>query len=411
MNRTGYFYFLIFLGIIVPELSCTSKLSDTKGSKCSLTVHVKNVSDTAYAKVAWLHLNNNTFVIEEKDSIPVVHGKFSFECTIERLTSASICINNNYMRIYLEPGDIMVSLDGSAPYNVSQEGSSVDDELAMVNSFLMDNSKRAINKYFNQFSGLVNHIDSQEAFILGERERRETNEQRMMMLLNFCQAHMDFKIVPDLLHQVLLLAEQARMFGEGKALDTQQIESIYQEILSDNKNSDFYYLLGWEIKQVKYAASTQNKVGGEAPDIHLKTIDGEQIRLYDYLDDNFILLHFGGERKDFQRLADYYNIPKLNIISITQNCMPDEEKEYVQFVDGRWPVSISDFDLSYYGMRLLNPASVYSSFGFKSCTLISPSRVVIGRWKDVEMPTSMEIDVIMGSCENHGVGSSDHFSK
>lgn len=379
------------------ELSCASKQSDAKGSKCSVIVHVDNVPDTAYAKAAWLHLNNNTFVIEEKDSIPVVHGQFSFECTIERLTSASICINDNYMRIYLEPGNIMVRLDSSAPYNVSQEGGSVDDELAMANSYLMDNSKRAINKYFNQFSGLINHIDSQDAFIFGERELRETNEQRMMMLLNFCRAHIDFKIVPDLLHQVLLLDEQARMFGEGKAMVTQQIESIYQEISSGNKNSDFYHLLGWEIEQVKSAASTQNIIGGEAPDIQLKTIDGEQIRLYDYINDNFILLHFGGDRKEFQRLEDYYNIPKLKIISFTQKCMPEDEKEYVQFVDGRWPVSISDFDLSYYGMRLLSPASVYSSFGSMSCTLISPSRVVIGRWKDIQMPTSKEIENLMES--------------
>jgi hypothetical protein len=67
------------------------------------------------------------------------------------------------MRIYLEPGNIEVNIDGSAPYLVSQLGTSVDKELDAVNNYLLENSKRAINRYFNQFSGLVNKIDHPDA--------------------------------------------------------------------------------------------------------------------------------------------------------------------------------------------------------------------------------------------------------
>lgn len=385
MNRRYKSYLFVLLGLSVLELACTSSRTDKKGGKCYVRVHVENVSATTYAKVAWLHEDSNLFDIEELDSIPVINGLFSFECTIKRLTSASIRINDNYMRIYLEPGEIDVNLDGSAPYLVSQSGTSVDKELDAVNNYLLENSKRAINRYFNQFSGLVNKIDHPDAYIFGEREHRETNKQRKEMLLSFSRSHMNYRIIPDLLHQVLLLDDDNFHYAH-------QIENIYKDLPSSAKYSDFHAMLGWEIRQVLRSLAARNKVSAEAPDIQFKTTDGKQFRLYSYLDESFVLLHFGGDvRNESQKLSYYYNIPKLKIISITQNCMPKDEKAFSQFVQGRWPLSMSIYDFSYYGMRLLPPATLYDSFASHKCILISPNRTIIGRWEGENMPSGEEI--------------------
>ena len=364
------------------------------GGKCSVNVYVDNVPDTTYAQVAWLHRDNDLFEIEELDSIPVINGQFSFECTIERLTSASIRINDNYMRIYLEPGEVNVNLDGSTPFLVSQSGTSVDKELDAVNNYLLENSKRAINRYFNQFSGLVNKIDHPDAYIFGEREHRETNKQRKEMLLSFSRSHMNYRIIPDLLHQVLLLDDDNFHYAR-------QIENIYKDLPSSAKYSDFHAMLGWEIRQVLRSLAARNKVSAEAPDIQFKTTNGKQFRLYSYLDESFVLLHFGGDvRNESQKLSYYYHIPKLKIISITQNCMPKDEKAFSQFVQGRWPLSISVYDWSYHGMRLLPPATLYDSFASHKCILISPNRTIIGRWEGENMPSGEEMEEVIKSYGN-----------
>ena len=391
MNKLYFSPLLLLLFISILVLACTSTRKDTKEGKCFVSVQINNVPDTTYAKVAWLHQKNEFFEIEEIDSIPVINGLFSFECSIERLTSASICINKNYMRIYLEPGDITVNLDGSAPYLVSQSGTSVDNELEAVNNYLLENSKRSINDCFNQYGGYCYHTERYDLI-----EHRKTIKQRQSLLLNFIRSHMDYKIVPDLLHQVML-------FYHYNLLSTHQIERIYHDIQniyydipSENRNSDDYEMVGWEIKQMMRAATANEHIGGNAPDFQCRTTDGKQFRLYNYLGEGFVLLHFGGDvRDESQKLSDYYNIPKLKIISITHNCMPNDEKAFSQFVQDRWPLSISAYDFSYYGMRLLSPATIYGSFPSHTCILISPNCTVVGRWKGKSMPSREEIEELM----------------
>ena len=384
---------LLYLCISILVLACQSTRKEIKEGKCSVSVHIDNVPDTTYAKVAWLHQNDDIFDIEEIDSIPVINGRFSFECTIERLTSASICIDRNYMRIYLEPGEIEVNLDGATPYLVSLSGTSVDKELEEVNRYLLTNSKRSYNDCFNQFGGYCYHTERYDLV-----EHRKTIKQRQRLLLGFCRSYMDYRIVPDLLHQVLLLYHYTDLSAQQIERIIHDIQDIYQEIPSENKNSDDYEMVGWEIMQMLRAV-TANELNEEAaPDIQLKTTDGEQLRLHNCLVESFVLLHFGGfgKRDEFQKLEDYYNIPKLKIISVTQGCSHDEEKAFVQFVNSRWPVSLSVYDFSYYGMRLLSPNSMYHVSELPSCVLISPNGTVIGRWEGENMPSGERMSRVIG---------------
>ena len=101
-------------------------------------------------------------------------------------------------------------------------------------------------------------------------------------------------------------------------------------------------------------------------------------------------------RDESQKMSDYYNIPKLKMISITHNCMSDDEKAFSQFVQDRWPLSISVYDFSYYGMRLLPPATLYISFPlYPHYFLISPDRTIVGRWKWEDMPNGEEIERVI----------------
>lgn len=403
MNRYFVSYLFMLLCILVLELACTSSRTGTNDGKCYVSVHVENVPDTTYAKAAWLHQSGELSEIKEIDSIPVIHGMFSFECTIERLTSASICINENYMRIYLEPGKIEVNLDGSAPYRVSQSGTSVDKELAVVNDYLLENSKRSYNDCFNQFSGYCYHTEHYDL-----REHEQTIKQRQTLLLSFCRSHIDYRIVPDLLHQVLLLYE-------GEMLSTHEIvnihhvlQGIFRKIPSENRNSEFYEMLEWEMKQIQLTAKANGHIGEKAPDIQFKTAYGSLFQLQSYLRDGFVLLHFGGNNiavDEFRKLADYYNIPKLKLISITENCMPEDETAFAQFVGGRWPVSLYAHGYSYYGMRLVSPAFIYQVGALPLCVLISPNGTVIGRWNGENMPNGEEIErVITKTGTNLGAG-------
>lgn len=394
MKRRCISYLLISLGISILVLACTFKHTSNGGMKCSVSVHVDNVPDTTYAKVAWLHQNGELFEIEEKDSIPVIHGLFSFECTIERLTSASIRINDNYMRIYLEPREIEVSLDGSVPYLVSLSGTSVDKELDEVNSCLLENSKRSYNDCFNQFGGYCYHTEDYDL-----AEHQKTIKLRQSLLLNFCRSHIDYRIVPDLLHQVLLLYDYESLGAQQIESIIHDIQDIYSHIPSENRNSDDYEMVGWEIKQI-LCATANEQIGEAAPDIQFKTINDEQLRLRNYLNNSFILLHFGGGfgvRDEFQKLADYYKIPKLKIISVSLGCIPKDEKIFTQFVDGRWPVSQSVNDWSYHGMRLLSPACIYHVIELPTCVLLSPSGTIIEQWNGRQMPTGKNIKDLLKS--------------
>ena len=290
MDRYRVLNFIVLFGISISVFSCTFIPTGNKGGKCSVSVHVDNVPDTTHAGVAWLHQKNEFFVIEEIDSIPVINGLFSFECSIERLTSASICINRNYMRIYLEPSDVTVNLDGSTPYLICQSGTSVDKELEAVNNYLLENNKRSFNDCFNQFAGYCYHTEHYDLI-----EHRKTIKQRQELLLSFCRSHIDYKIVPDLLHQVMLLYDYNSLSTHQIEKIYHDIQSIYHDIPSENRNSDDYEMVGWEINQVQRA------------------------------------------------------------LAIMQNCMPDEEKAFSELVKVRWPVSVSFNDYSYYGIRLLNP--------------------------------------------------------
>lgn len=392
MNRHCLLTLLLLFCISLLVLACQSTRKEIEEGKCSVSVHVDNVPDTTYAKVAWLHQNDDIFDIEEIDSIPVINGQFSFECTIGRLTSASICINRNYMRIYLEPGEIEVTLDGATPYLVSQSGTSVDKELEAVNNYLLENSKRSFNDCFNQFAGYCYHTERYDLI-----EHSKTKKQRQTLLLSFCRSHLDYRIVPDLLHQVLLLYDYTVLSAQQIERILHDIQDIYQDIPSDNKNSDDYEMVGWEIQQMMRAATASEHIGGEAPDFLCRNTDGKQFRLYKYLGESFVLLHFGGHvRDESQKLSDYYNIPKLKMISITHNCMSDDEKAFSQFVQDRWPLSISVYDFSYYGMRLLPPATLYISFPlYPHYFLISPDRTIVGRWKWEDMPNGEEIERVI----------------
>jgi hypothetical protein len=397
MNKLYFSPLLLLLFISILVLACTSTRKDTKEGKCFVSVQINNVPDTTYAKVAWLHQKNEFFEIEEIDSIPVINGLFSFECSIERLTSASICINKNYMRIYLEPGDITVNLDGSAPYLVSQSGTSVDNELEVVNNYLLENSKRSINDCFNQYGGYCYHTERYDLI-----EHRKTIKQRQSLLLNFIRSHIDYRIVPDLLHQVLLLYDYESLGAQQIESIIHDIQDIYSDIPSENRNSDDYEMVGWEIKQILCAATANEHIGGNAPDFQCRTTDGKQFRLYNYLGEGFVLLHFGGDvRDESQKLSDYYNIPKLKIISITHNCMPNDEKAFSQFVQDRWPVSQSVNDWSYHGMRLLSPACIYHVIELPTCVLISPSGTIIEQWNGRQMPTGKNIKDLLKSYSNN----------
>ena len=405
MNRHCFLPLLLYLCISILVLACQSTRKEIKEGKCSVSVHIDNVPDTTYAKVAWLHQNDDIFDIEEIDSIPVINGRFSFECTIERLTSASICIDRNYMRIYLEPGEIEVNLDGATPYLVSLSGTSVDKELEEVNRYLLTNSKRSYNDCFNQFGGYCYHTERYDLV-----EHRKTIKQRQRLLLGFCRSYMDYRIVPDLLHQVLLLYE-------GEMLSTHEIvnihhvlQGIFRKIPSENRNSEFYEMLEWEMKQIQLTAKANGHIGEKAPDIQFKTAYGSLFQLQSYLRDDFVLLHFGGNNiavDEFRKLADYYNIPKLKLISITENCMPEDETAFVQFVGGRWPISLYVHGYSYYGIRPVSPAFIYQVGALPLCVLISPNGTVIGRWNGENMPNGEEIERVMNSCSS----SCDHFSK
>ena len=269
----------VFINIIILLLLSAKAIS----APFTITGTIKNQIDSVYVKISYEQVCNSTYNIIKEDSVIVLQEKFLFHGDVSGLTAAIIEYNGIRYRFYVEPGDIHLYIDSQKPYELKLKGTTVDDELSIVQHFLHENDSLLFTRY-EQYQrtpyAVVGDSDYFDQYLKACKEREE-------LLLQFCEKNPHYTIAPDLLYQAIDI-DIANDFWRAKS-----IEKLKNSFSAPQKMS----LLGKLLEQkMNIWAHSQNirtsPLGCIAPDFTVVSDSQECIRLNSYRNKENVLMFF-----------------------------------------------------------------------------------------------------------------------
>jgi len=264
---------------------------------------IKNAKQD-YSIIISYPLQDSVACIERQvDTLLLHNGRFYLSGDVEGLRPAIIEINRHRYRFYLEPGTLTLEIDGNRPLQVQETGTSVDDELALLNHYTIENDSMLF--YWHQKALDWVYITEYDFDDVAEYDK--WCQKRKDLLLEFCNAHVGFKIVPDLLCQVLEIDKAGSL--EKKPFEKiKTIKSLSKRIPEEVISSPMGRILQNSLRIAECAAKAQrHPVGALMPNISFTMIDGQCQRISDYRDSKYVLLHVW---------SDYCYNCELEIIAI-----------------------------------------------------------------------------------------------
>ena len=248
---------------------------------------ITNAKDTSLVIVSYQIQNGGKCTEYRTDTCQVLDGRFSLSGYVEGIWPATIELDGHRSRFYLEPGKISLTLVHDRPFLLQETGTSVDDELKTFRRFFRENDSILWIKH-KKATEFVYHTEYDYDDV---EEYHRWCQKRKMLLLRFCKSHIDYRIVPDLLCQVLEI-DNAASFEEEQFARLNSVKRIFRKIPEESKVSATGILFQKKIKIAESAKKAQkHPVGAEIPDLSFVTSDRRCISLSDYRGKAYILLH------------------------------------------------------------------------------------------------------------------------
>lgn len=82
---------------------------------------ITNIKDQTTIYISYAKIENGVYLTVE-DSANVIDGKFSFKGDIKDLTAVRLDFANRFIRIYIEPSQMYLYVDGNAPNRYKMVG-------------------------------------------------------------------------------------------------------------------------------------------------------------------------------------------------------------------------------------------------------------------------------------------------
>lgn len=297
---------------------------------------ITTVKDQTTIYISYTKAENGVY-LNVKDSARVINGKFSFTGDIEDLTAARLDLPNRFIRVYIEPSQMHLYIDGNEPYGYRMVGTKVENEnielrkqLKPYMDFyfkLLDNVIELSSKANSTGEGSVVQ-DSIYQIINKVVKAKEVNSYKMdSVCLDFASKHPCYQIVPDLLFCIT----------ENLSIEIDSIRTAYNQLSESIKNSTMGRISFKEIEE-----QTHKKEIEKAPlitsDFIMKTIAGDTIRLSNYLGKEYILLDFWAswcapclkEIPKMKKIHEKYKEKGLTIIGISLDKDKNRWNETIQ---------------------------------------------------------------------------------
>lgn len=350
--------------------------------------------------IGYTKMQNGKYV-HVKDSTNVIDGNFSFEGDIEDLTAARLDFSNRFIRIYIEPGQMSLYIDGNAPYSYHMVGSIVENE----NIEFREQLRPYMELYFKLLDKVIdlsNKIDyaeensiAQDSIFLIINEvanANETNHNKMDSLyLDFVLTHPSYSIAPDLLYSI----------SESSYVDIDSIRAAYNRLAEDVRNT----IIG-KIALNEIEAQERKKIETSSiSEFIMKTASGRTIKLSDYKNKIYVLLDFWASwcapcLKEIPKMKEIYGTYKdkeLVIIGISLDKNKNKWNETIQEKGlNHWPQTL-DSEVEVFGRD-------YSGYGlsnFLECeaipfyVLLDKEGKIVAKWKYMGNDQLNELDKIL----------------
>lgn len=350
--------------------------------------------------IGYTKMQNGKYVHVE-DSTNIIDGNFSFKGDIEDLTAARLDFSNRFIRIYIEPGQMSLYIDGDAPYNYHMVGPKVENE----NIEFREQLRPYMELYFkllDKVMDLSNKIDyvkedsiAQDSIfqIINEvANANETNHSKMDSLyLDFVLTHPSYQIAPDLLYSI----------SESSYVDIDSIRSAYNRLAENVRNTIIGKIALKEIEAQERKRIETSSIS----EFILKTASGRTIKLSDYKNKTYVLLDFWASwcapcLKEIPKMKEIYGTYKdkeLAIIGISL----DKDKN-------SWNETIQEKGLNHWPQTLDSEVEIvgrdYSGNGlsvFLGCeaipfyVLLDKEGKIVAKWKYIGNDQLNELDKIL----------------
>lgn len=250
-------------------------------------------SDNASIEYSYIRNIHEKWVIVT-DSVPVISGRFEIEGETDCLTLLTIYyLDLPPVPVFVEQGEITLSLDADKFWIVSQKGTSIDAEIEMYRDYMKETdsifhvTQKSMLEQLDDINRKANTLSSAEetdslrfVFMHLLEDRKLQLQQYSNAKFTYVKNHTEMRIAPLLLY--LLLKEEE--------ISVNDIMDIADMIPTYTRNKQEYKILQSELLRIQ--ETFQPKVGYPAHDFIRESLEDEHIRLSSYQEKNVVLLDF-----------------------------------------------------------------------------------------------------------------------
>ncbi len=390
---------ILIIAAILPLLSCSKQANsfilkgEISGAESGELI---NLSYPILKDGVWYQRNLQTEVVD---------GRFVFEGDVEDITLAYLSFENmDLVDIFIEPTKMKITMERELPYAYSMRGLSIQQENTEYRAFLEDAPQllhekgRAVQKlneeWISAYQAQSKSADSlMRRFYEAVQEYKTERVRDDDLRIKFLAEHSDYVIAPSLLYMSI-----------PQQLEDNTLQSIYDEFPNSNKNS----LMG-QVAKAKIDISsvdTGGKVGDNAFRFERFDIDGDVVKLTDYLSDSgYVLLDFWAswctpcikQVPNVKRAHEKYLAKGLRIIGVSsdddmQAWRTAVEKHSMSYCPQVLSVEPSSDEDEQLFRELVDVAMCYEVESIPCFILIDGAGKIVARWQHFSNETFTYLD-------------------